>query len=315
MPSSKRRRTLLHSLAVICAWLVFAICLLSAYIRLTQAGLGCGDWPQCYGSRLSAAAAPSGVVPPDTLAVRTVRMSHRVVASVALLVVLALVWLAVALRPRLRREAALAVALLLLALALALLGRHTSGARVPAVAVGNLIGGALMLAAACRLVVQTGRAGAVGDARLRVLAVVAALALLTQLVLGGLVSASFAGLSCTGVADCVQQARTAQWPWLALDPWREPHFAASASVPVHPVGALAQLVHRAGAVLVVPLLLALGWRALGGPCHRTGVVLLGALVLQLVIGVAMVALALPLPLALAHNLVALLLLVLVVRLI
>ena len=181
--------------------------------------------------------------------------------------------------------------------------------------VSNLIGGALMLAAACRLVVQTGRAGAVGDARLRVLAVVAALALLAQLVLGGLVSASFAGLSCTGVADCVQQARTAQWPWPALDPWREPHFATSASVPVHPVGALAQLVHRAGAVLVVPLLLALGWRALGGPCHRTGVVLLGALVLQLVIGVSMVALALPLPLALAHNLVALLLLVLVVRLI
>ena len=225
MPYTQRRRTLLHSLAVFCALLVFAICVLSAYIRLTQAGLGCDDWPQCYGSRLQPVQAAGATPAPDSLAVRTVRMSHRVIASVALLVVLALVWLTSARSPRRAHEGALAVALLLLALGLALLGRWTAGATAPAVAMGNLLGGALMLALCWRLVVYTGPGKVVRDPRLRVWAGAALVLLLAQMALGGLTSASYAGLSCHGVVDCVQQAQAGSWPWQVLDPWREPRFA------------------------------------------------------------------------------------------
>lgn len=55
MDITQRRRDFLHRLALWSAALVLAITSLSAFIRLSQAGLGCEPWPQCYGSGLRAA--------------------------------------------------------------------------------------------------------------------------------------------------------------------------------------------------------------------------------------------------------------------
>ncbi len=213
-------------------------------------------------------------------------------------------------RPWLLREGALALAMLTLAIGLAVLGRWTAGARMPAVAIGNLLGGLLMLALSWRLAAGV---TAPGQPMLRMWAWVGAAVLLAQVALGALVSASYSGLSCAAHGDCLRAAEAAAWPWEMLSPWREPVFGAT-PMPLNPSGALAQVVHRGGALLALLVLLPLGAAALRGQRRRDGAALLLLLVLQLGLGLLMVATVLPLPLALAHNVVAGLLLATVGRL-
>ena len=192
------------------------------------------------------------------------------------------------------------LALLALAIGLAVLGRWTAGSRMPAVVIGNLLGGLLMLALSWRLA-----AGAIKPARpvLRALAWMGVVVLFVQIALGALVSASYAGLSCIGPGDCLQAAEAAGWPWQTLNPWREPTINAT-TTPVNPSGALLQLLHRAGSLLVLFVLTALGMAALCGQRRREGIILLALLVLQLGLGFMMVASSLPLAVALAHNVLA-----------
>lgn len=302
MNPTDRRQAMLRRMAWLCAALVLAIVALSAHMRLTKAGLGCSDWPACYGSHLR-----DGRPGPALEAGATARVVHRIAAVGALLVVVSMVVLALGRRPAMRDEAALAAGLLGLALLLALIGRWSAQARAPAVPVGNLLGGFAMLALSWRLAtLQRPRPAA----RLRWWARALVVLLLVQIALGGLVSAGFAGLSCDGWAACAAAAR--ELDWSVLDPWREPVFAAAP--PYNPDGALAQFAHRAGAVLVLAVAAPLGLALLRQPQRRAGMGLLVLLALQLALGPALVALALPLWLALAHNLVAALLLALVLSL-
>lgn len=307
----QRRHAWLRRLALMCAALVLAVTSLSAFIRLSQAGLGCDDWPQCYGSRLRGAQQGQLGLDTKTEAVAAARLAHRAVAVLALLAVLTMLAISFGNRPWLQREGLLALVLLALALGLAVLGRWTAGARVPAVAMGNLVGGMLMLALCWRLA-ATGSAPSARPA-ITTWARMAALLLLCQLAIGALVSASYAGLSCAGIGDCLAAADTAGWPWRVLDPWREPVFDAT-PLPMNPDGALAQLLHRAGAVLVLAVLAPLGWAALRGGQQREGASLLVLLILQVALGLLMTATALPITAALAHNIVAALLLATVLRL-
>ena len=91
MTLSQRRHTGLRRLALLCSVLVLAITSLSAFIRLSNVGLGCSDWPQCYGARLHAAQQGLAPTPVDSDAVLAARLAHRVVAVLALLLVIAMV--------------------------------------------------------------------------------------------------------------------------------------------------------------------------------------------------------------------------------
>jgi cytochrome c oxidase assembly protein subunit 15 len=297
MSPIEHRHVVLRRLALLCAVMVLAVTSLSAYIRLSKAGLGCADWPQCYGQSLRQV--QRGVAPgaDKQTATAMARLAHRVAAVAALLLVLTMVMVCYGSRPVLRAEGAMALVLLALAIFLAVLGRWSSDARIPAVAMGNLLGGFAMLALSARLTVAGRPWRAV---RPRSWVVVAVLALLVQVALGGLVSASYAGLSCSGAGDCLAAARGIEWA--TLNPWREPVLSAVA--PVNPTGALPQVLHRGLALALVLLLapLALAARRNGRP--RMGAALLGLVVLQAGAGLAMVASDLPLVLALAHNLLA-----------
>ena len=232
------------------------------------------------------------------------------VAVLALLAITTIVMVCFGNRPWLTRKGALALAMLILTIGLAVLGRWTAGTRVPAVAIGNLLGGLLLLALSWKLA-----SGAAEPARplLRAWARVGVAALLAQVAFGALVSASYAGLSCAGPSDCWHASAAAGWPWQTLNPWHEPAFAAT-PMPVNPDGALAQLLHRGGALPALLVLTPLGVAALFGSRRREGAALLALLALQLGLGWLMVATGLPLAPALAHNVVAALLLATVVRL-
>lgn len=301
MGDSDRRFLLLRRMAWLCAALVIAITSLSAYIRLTKAGLGCADWPQCYGQSLREAQGFAPAKTGESAATAAARLAHRVVAMAALLLVIMMAMTCLSMRPLPHREGRLALALLACVVFLAVLGLWTSGARVPAVAIGNLLGGFVMLALCGRMARSAGFAP-VRRRALGAWAWVGVALLLTQVASGGLVSAGFAGLSCPDLSGCDASGVA----WQTLDPWREPVLDGEGGT--NPVGALASGLHRAGAfgvaLVVVPLAIAV-WRA---GRRREAALVLALLGVQAGLGAMLVVGRLPLAAALAHNLVAALLL-------
>jgi heme a synthase len=301
MSESGPRITSLRKVAWVCAALVLAITSLSAFIRLSRAGLGCEPWPQCYVR--SQQAAGDTTAPADG-AVAVARIAHRVVAVAALLLVISLVMTTMSKGPILWREGRLALALLGLALFLAILGRWTTNARVPAVMLGNLLAGFAMFALSCRLA-QSGRGQATAtpaQERLVPWARLAMALLVAQIVLGGLVSAGHAGLSCPQLLSC----DTARGSWDFLKPWRE--AVVDAGDPSNPAGSLVHWLHRAGALVLAVVLLPLGiaaWRS----GKRVGAAVVALVALQAALGAMLVVGGLSLPAALAHNMTAALLLV------
>ena len=284
-------------------WLVLAALLLvlvitttSAYIRLSQAGFGCADWPACYGRSVSAYSA--GQLIPEQSALFWARALHRLAASstgILLLLIVFLGWQQVA-----RTAAARLAAVATVALAgfLAWLGLLTPS-NLPAVTLGNLLGGMSLLALLWWLH-QRDRGGG------RTLQWLALAALALQIALGGMIGARHAALSCVTLPACAG----GWWPD-AVD-WRvfNPFFAMSES----DLGSAARealiMSHRYGAVLVAGILCLLGVKAVrrGARAAAGGWMLLGMLGLQLLLGAGMVLANFPLPLALLHNLGAALLL-------
>ncbi|MBL8352457.1 MAG: COX15/CtaA family protein [Burkholderiaceae bacterium] len=275
-----------------CLLLLLLVTVLSAFLRHRAEGLGCQPWPGC----LAAGTAASGVV--EALA----RGAHRVAATAVLGLAIGLLVLALRARPSLRREAGLSALLLLMALLLAWLGVHTTGSRAPAVALGNLLGGFLMVSIAARLLAPPDRRG-LGPVALGV-----ALLLVAQAAGGALVSASHAGLACDALRGCADQAAAAGWPWAALKPW-----VGAGLLPGD--GALLQLLHRAGAWVTAPALAALGLLALRRGRRAEGAALLALLAAVLALGLVLGSSGLPLAAVLLHNLGSALLLAAVVRLV
>lgn len=292
MRPASLRRLLLAALM-----LVLVITSTSAYIRLSQAGVGCADWPACYGHSALTPTAGSGMAEPPALF--WARALHRLSASAtgALLVLILLAgWRA------LHGAAARLSAIATVALAgfLAWLGLITPS-NLPAVTIGNLLGGMTLFALLWRLH-QRDRGTGAG----RTLRLLALTALALQIALGAMISARHAATSCTVLPAC-----TGGW-WPDLVDWRlfNPLLAMSESDMRSAAREALILAHRYGAALVAAILCALAVKALRCGCRAAarGRLVLAMLGLQLSLGAGMVFADFPLPLVLLHNLCAALLL-------
>ncbi len=289
-------------MAWVCVVLVLAITTLSAYMRQVKAGLGCEPWPQCY-SQSAAGQPEAGPMVTNTPAVVAARLAHRIAAVAVLLLVLAMLATALKSRPRWRADTALVIALLAITLFLALLGRWTAQSRLPAVVLGNLVGGFAMLALCLRLAAPA-RSGI--QAGLKPWLWLATALVLAQVALGGMVSATASLLSCTGLGDCWTAAQAQSWA--VLDPWRLPadHLSAAGQ------GAPLQLLHRLGAIAVLlctlPLAVLLRRRN-----RMAATVLLICLLAQALLGPLIGTMGAPLGLALLHNMLAAVVLALLAR--
>lgn len=285
----------LRQLALAGALLILAIIGVSAYLRLSGADLGCGDWPDCYGRALRERAGGVAPAATGTAVAAVARAVHRLAASTVLVLVLLMCGLCLARRPRPRPETGLAFALLGVTVFLAVLGYAAGPSRVPAVALANLLGGFVMFALCARL--ASGGSSA-GPPRLTLLAILAAAALLAQSALGAWLSASYAVTSCASLSDCLAQAGAARWSDVGF--LNEPVLATRA--PHNAAGALVQSVHRLWAIVVATflVLLAAGAARQG---RRVAAGALAALVtLEVVLGLRMTGGgAGSLGLALAHN--------------
>lgn len=306
--------------------LVFIVIVLSAYLRLADAGLGCGAatgpaWPECYGvvgadlaDRPALSLAEGGPLLPASVA----RSFHRIAATVLGLLVLAIA--VMALRRGAYTGTGRTAPLLVLGLTifLSVLGYLTPSPLVPMVTVANILGGMGMLALLWWMSQRSlpfTTATLAGEQALRPWARLALLVLTAQLALGAWTSGSFAGPACPQLGGCTESlsldAVTRGYsPWRVLDVDAGGRVISDASLQA------VQLGHRLGALVV---LVVLGWLALrvrrsGELLKSSGTALLVLLAAQLALGVVNVLAGLPLLAVTAHNALAALLLLAVVNL-
>ena len=290
--------TVITRLAAAALALVLVIISAAAYLRLSHAGLGCPDWPACYGLPEANAARLEQSLPGAL-----VRLAHRVAALGAGALVLALGWRVLSRQPRRAAEMAALAAMVALLAFLAVIGRWTGVSAVPAIAVGNMLGGSALLALLWLLWrMQYPAPPAAPHPPLVILAWLAFAAFTLQAALGAAVSAKFAALACGGWFSC--PGADAAHGWSAFDPF-------PAAVPGGAGAELAtlQLAHHYGGAAVLALCLALGaLLARAGALRRTGLALVACATAQAALGAASVSLGHPLGVSIAHNVVANLLL-------
>ena len=280
---------LFRSLCVATLALAFIVVVMGAYVRLSDAGLGCPDWPLCYGQPL-----PADIADRDALARAWKEMGHRYLAGTLGALILALAVAAW----RLRQSAPLVTAVVLLVVFQATLGKWTVTMLLkPAIVTAHLVGGMATLALLAWLALaQWPHAPAPEMRRLRSTAAAALAMLVVQIMLGGWVSANYAALACLTLPLCDgpmdftsafhvvrELGKTPQGDLLSHDALRAIHWT-------HRLFALVALT----AVLIGA---ARAWRL----APRLAIIVGTLVALQFGLGVANVALGLPLALAAAHN--------------
>jgi cytochrome c oxidase assembly protein subunit 15 len=305
----------LRKLTWVTAFLTFDLIAFGAFTRLTDSGLGCPDWPGCYGHsnplsageqiRAAETALPSG---PVTMTKAWIEMVHRYFAmAVGFLIIVLMVmhwrrWL----RSRAPAHAPWLATFTLFAVCLqGAFGAWTVTMKLqPAIVTAHLLGGLALLALLTWQALREATAASVAPtaARLRPLALAAFALLVVQIALGGWVSTNYAVLACPDfplchgrlVPDMDFRHGFALWRDLGMTVGGEP-IPFQALVAVH-------WVHRMFAFVVIAVLGLLAWRAWRQPGLRRLARLLAALtLLQFTTGLSNVVLSWPLLLAVLHS--------------
>ncbi|KIV65815.1 Heme A synthase, cytochrome oxidase biogenesis protein Cox15-CtaA [Pseudomonas sp. FeS53a] len=298
-------------LAAVATVLALVVVLLGAYTRLTHAGLGCPDWPGCYGF--------IGVPQTDAQLAHAERhfpeapveaqkgwneMVHRYFAGTLGLAILGLAVHALVRRGRDGQPLRLPLVLLGVVITQAAFGMWTVTLKLwPQVVTAHLLGGFTTLALLFLLSLRlSGALPALGlPAGLRRLAAAALALVIGQIALGGWVSSNYAAVACVDLPTC-----HGQW-WPAMDFANGFHLTqhigpnylggqldSDARTAIH-------MTHRLGALVVTLTLLVLAWRLRGEGLGRLAGLLLAVLALQVGLGISNVLFHLPLPVAVAHN--------------
>jgi cytochrome c oxidase assembly protein subunit 15 len=312
--------TLFRRLCLLGTLLALVVIVMGAWVRLSHAGLGCPDWPGCYGhltvgqavenAEHANAAFPERPLEPDKA---LKEMIHRYAASGLGLLILAIAILAWSNRRDPAQPMRLPGFLVALVVFQGLLGMWTVTLLVkPFIVTAHLAGGLTTMALLWWLALRVDRTTRPpGERGLRRLAMVGLMVLALQIMLGGWVSTNYAALACPDFPTCQRSF----WPEMdfgdAFVLWRGLGIDYEGGVLDHPARVAIHFVHRLWAVVTALVLGVLAWRAIRTGQSRAvraaGAALAALLVLQWTIGPVMVLKALPLALATAHNGVAALL--------
>jgi cytochrome c oxidase assembly protein subunit 15 len=308
---------------LIAVFLALFVVMLGAYTRLTDAGLGCPDWPGCYGQMVLPSAQTKlelaqNLYPQIPIEARKAwtEMAHRYAAGTLGLLILFIAGSVVWRRLQgFRLPLLLPLALIILVLFQAALGMWTVTLKLlPVVVMGHLLGGILIFACLCRLALQFSSVRPISLPQWHFWIALAALIVFCQIALGGWVSSNYAGIACIGFPQC-----NGQW----LPPL---HFSQGFNL-FAPVGAnyqggvldneirmTIQFIHRLGAIVTALYILVMASLLVAKVANhylRLFAFLAILLVLiQFVLGVMNVVYLLPLWVAVAHNGVAALLMAL-----
>lgn len=296
----------------------FTVVVLGAYVRLTAAGLGCPDWPGCYGhlTPIGAehSASTASYARPLERGKAWREMTHRYAAGTLALIIVAIAALAIGSRRSRLVSPPLAIGLAMIIIFQALLGMLTVTWQLrPLIVTAHLLFGMTTLALLEWLAlslrstrwIDPGSDPARPASVARLLALIALAVLVAQIALGGWTSSNYAAIACPDFPRCQGD----WWPqpdfrdafvlWRGLDiDYEGGVLGNSARVAIH-------LTHRLGALaasaaLALAAVFVLRRRGLAASRPWAWAVL-AALALQLTIGITMVLRGFPLWLATAHT--------------
>ena len=315
----------IRRLCVLGVLLCFAVVVLGAYVRLTAAGLGCPDWPGCYGHLTPAGAQAAGSTAafpgqPFEPGKAWREMIHRYAVGTLSVIIVLLTALAIGTRRQRVLSVPLALALFATLIMQAALGMLTVTWRLnPLIVTLHLLFGMTTLALLWWLLLSLPRgavalqvgAHTVGAGSARSLALARRLALLglivlaLQIALGGWTSSNYAAVACPDFPTC----QNAWWPRSdyrhAFVLWHGLNIDYEGSVLDNAARVAIHFTHRLGAlittlVLTLAAALVLRLRGLSG-ARLPAAAVLAALLLQLSLGISMVMRGFPLALATAHT--------------
>lgn len=316
----------LHALCVLTLFLTFDLVLFGAFTRLTDSGLGCPDWPGCYGtaSPLSAhaqiseaqAAMPTG---PVTHGKAWVEMIHRYLATTVGVLIIAMTvmsWRQARAAKRADQTSPFTGSISPWWPTLALVWVCIQGAfgaltvtmkLFPAIVTLHLLGGTGLLAllaipASGLGLKQIGQSPSAISKKLRIALWLCLALLIAQVSLGGWVSTNYAVLACTTFPTC----QGSWWPAMnfaeALQIWRPLGFLKDGSHISFEALTAIHYIHRLAAYAVVTALAALWWAMRKSPALSKPRRLLGFFaVLQVLTGLSNVVLDWPLVAAVLHT--------------
>ena len=319
--------TLFRRLCLVATLVALVVIVMGAWVRLSDAGLGCPDWPGCYGhltvgqavenAHHANAAFPDRPLEADKA---LKEMIHRYFATGLGLLVIAIAAVAWTNRRDPAQPMRLPGFLVALVVFQGLLGMWTVTLLVkPLIVTAHLLGGLTTMALLWWLALRVNRTTRPrGELGLRQLALLGLVVLALQIMLGGWVSTNYAALACPDFPTCQRSF----WPDMdfkdAFVLWRGLGIDYEGGVLDHPARVAIHFVHRLGAVVAALVLGFLAWRAIrtgqSSAVRTAGAALAVLLVVQWTVGPLMVLKALPLGFATAHNGIAALLVLAVVAL-
>ena len=314
-----------RNLILITMLLAFVVIVLGAYTRLSDAGLGCPDWPGCYGKLIGVPESASDIAQANKEFTRAVEvdkawkeMIHRYVAGTLGILVFIIALVLFKRDQNGERHIGLGIFIAGLLVFQAILGMWTVTWQLkPIVVVGHLLGGFILF-------------NLLGWQWLRTLSLpdltniqmpnsmylfswLVVIVLFCQIALGGWVSSNYAALACVDFPTCQQQ----WWPDMdfhnAFILWRGLGVDYEFGVLDHPARVAIHMTHRIGALvttLVILYYFAKLWRYAGNSklLRNSSVIILVALIAQVSLGVINILFHLPLMIAVLHNAIALILL-------
>jgi|TARA_B100000315_G_scaffold260920_1_gene327368 cytochrome c oxidase assembly protein subunit 15 len=243
---------LLLTITGIAAALTFVVILLSAYIRLAEAGLGCSPWPACFAQFSSETQTQAqDLLSPLRGDYQTLRVLHRVSASIVTLLVLIIA--STGFRYRAEVGIGIPAGILIFTALLTVLGVNTPTREMPLIAFGNLMGGIILLALLFWLVLRLlyGRGPATPPTSsvtyLTVIGRCALLAVFLQIASGGWASANYSSAACSGLFSCdhVNPSRIVS----GFNPFRQLPLGQPEGILLDSSAASIMLVHHVAALL------------------------------------------------------------------
>ncbi len=319
----------IRKLVFVSILLALIVVTLGAHARLTHAGLGCPDWPGCYGlidvpETAEQIALAEQVYPQSQ--VEPVKawneMIHRYFAGLLGLLILAIAFISVKNRAQ-GTPLGLPLLILIVVTFQAALGMWTVTMKLmPIVVMGHLLGGfttlSLLFLLYLRLNPHRVNRGDFSIKKYGRFALLGIVLLTGQIALGGWTSSNYAALSCVELPICQsgwQEQITFENSFDLIPPERESyefgHLSHDERVTIH-------VVHRFGAIIITIyltwLLLMIYFKAQTSTFKASAVVAGLALIIQVSLGVSNIWFSLPLSVAVGHNLVAALLLLALIKL-
>ena len=311
----------LTSLVKITLFFALFVVVMGVYTRLSDAGLGCPDWPGCYGqlsvpSKVEDISRAEKVFPERPLETKKawLEMIHRYVAGTLGLLIL---WILIICLKTTDAPKKLPLLLAALVIFQAALGMWTVTMKLmPIVVMGHLLGGFALLSLLILLYLRVKPLNINGrDYRCKQLAPLATFALgllILQIILGGWTSANYAALSCTILPFCEGDWINNLQMTKAFSPFQGNHKSFEFGVLDYASRMTIHVSHRIGAIVTALTLIYLVLRIMKLSISRTirggAKVLTLLLATQILLGIFNVVFHLPLGIAVLHNLTAALLL-------